>query len=1038
MALVYADRVYETSTTTGLGTFDLDGAANGGYETFAASIGDGNTCYYCIVNSGSNEWEVGLGTVTDAATDTLSRDTVYDSSNNGNKINFSAGTKQVFQVDPAVFIQYLNDNYPNWDTAYGWGDHAAIGYMTDLVDDTTPQLGGDLDPNGNSIAGDLLPSSDFTYDLGSSTYKWSQVHADTYYSRHNSGSYSNFVFYDGSTISTNILDDHQFGMNYFTIQKKDGSGSTTAASISMDSDGGVVISGKDIVQLLGDEVVSSLADVPLVRLTGYWNSGTVGRIDITSGDDAVNRDDGKIWFYTSEATSTLDAKLLIGANTIFGDTSSDALGLESGSVTISTGDSGVSSPFSGADDLVIEGSGSSGITIATPNTSAGNIRFADPENSSVGYINYNHATNNLLLGALNGAGEVAVLGTGQFVTDDATDALGAEPGSITISTGDSGATDINISDDCDDLVIESDGNVGMQFVAPAAGGNFAQIHFGSPANPNNGAINYAIDNDYMNLKAGGYSLARMDGTNNRVVLGAYNGGSTLDMGAGSVHIYNTSSGSTLAATTVADDLVVECGSEGGISIFTPDLNNGNICFGDTTNNAIGRIQYNHSQDRMNLRAGGFAILNFDSTNFLVGAWTGHDLFGGERYSTTISTGNSGLTTATVAADADDLIIENGSDVGITLASGTTGTGTINFADSLNNNAGSIVFNHPSDQMVLSADQDGYIELTDRTWIRSNSVSPLNIDRVDQTDNRVLISLAQAGVVQGQIRCDSDNSIIEMRAYGEGRLSSGSDIWRITNTAGNERWRFDDFALYSGNTASTESCLIELGSGRTGNGYAYIDLIGDTTNTDFGLRIIRGNTGTNTNSSIIHKGTGNFYLQCPEAGQIVLITNSTNQVVVSSTGVVSFTEVARVNFIHMYKTSDVTLTGTYADVTWNTEIYKNDTTFSHTANSAIITVDQDGWYKVTVTVTVTNTSGTARSGAKFRLVEDSTGSYVVVPGSEVATYNRTVGGGDQSATIVAIVQLSATDTVKVQGYQWFGTDTLDIDASGTTFTMERVA
>lgn len=40
-----------------------------------------------------------------------------------------------------------------WDTAFGWGNHAVQGYLGDVVDDTTPQLGGDLDTNSNNIAG---------------------------------------------------------------------------------------------------------------------------------------------------------------------------------------------------------------------------------------------------------------------------------------------------------------------------------------------------------------------------------------------------------------------------------------------------------------------------------------------------------------------------------------------------------------------------------------------------------------------------------------------------------------------------------------------------------------------------------------------------------------------------------------------------------------------------------------------------------------------------------------------------------------------
>lgn len=94
MALVLADRVKETSTTTGTGSFTLAGAAVGGFETFNDAIGNGNTTYYVIENPTANEWEVGLGTFT--APSTLARTTVYASSNSGSAVNFSAGTKTVF------------------------------------------------------------------------------------------------------------------------------------------------------------------------------------------------------------------------------------------------------------------------------------------------------------------------------------------------------------------------------------------------------------------------------------------------------------------------------------------------------------------------------------------------------------------------------------------------------------------------------------------------------------------------------------------------------------------------------------------------------------------------------------------------------------------------------------------------------------------------------------------------------------------------------------------------------------------------------
>ena len=107
MALVINDRVKETSTTTGTGTLNLAGAQTG-FDTFVAEVGNSNTTYYAIYNQGTSEWEVGIGTVTDATPDTLSRDTVISSSNSDSAVTFSAGTKDVFCTLPASKAVYLD------------------------------------------------------------------------------------------------------------------------------------------------------------------------------------------------------------------------------------------------------------------------------------------------------------------------------------------------------------------------------------------------------------------------------------------------------------------------------------------------------------------------------------------------------------------------------------------------------------------------------------------------------------------------------------------------------------------------------------------------------------------------------------------------------------------------------------------------------------------------------------------------------------------------------------------------------------------
>ena len=105
MALVIDDRVKETSTTTGTGTLNLSGAVSG-FQTFVAGVGDGNTTYFAIVNRDADEWETGIGTVTDASTDTLARTTVIASSNSDSAVTFSSGTKDVFTTLPASKAVY--------------------------------------------------------------------------------------------------------------------------------------------------------------------------------------------------------------------------------------------------------------------------------------------------------------------------------------------------------------------------------------------------------------------------------------------------------------------------------------------------------------------------------------------------------------------------------------------------------------------------------------------------------------------------------------------------------------------------------------------------------------------------------------------------------------------------------------------------------------------------------------------------------------------------------------------------------------------
>lgn len=105
MALLLKDRVKETTTTTGTGTYTLAGAVTG-FEAFS-EIGDGNTTYYCCTDG--TDFEVGVGTYTASGT-TLARTTILQSSNGDAAVNWTSGSRTIFCTQPADKAVFLDAN----------------------------------------------------------------------------------------------------------------------------------------------------------------------------------------------------------------------------------------------------------------------------------------------------------------------------------------------------------------------------------------------------------------------------------------------------------------------------------------------------------------------------------------------------------------------------------------------------------------------------------------------------------------------------------------------------------------------------------------------------------------------------------------------------------------------------------------------------------------------------------------------------------------------------------------------------------------
>ena len=135
MALVLKDRVKETTTTTGTGTYTLAGAVSG-FEAFS-EIGNSNTTYYCCTDG--TDFEVGIGTYTASGT-TLARTTILQSSNSDAAVNWTSGTRTIFCTQPAEkavsfdasgHINFADSGAPDYENRLRFGAGSDLQIFSD-------------------------------------------------------------------------------------------------------------------------------------------------------------------------------------------------------------------------------------------------------------------------------------------------------------------------------------------------------------------------------------------------------------------------------------------------------------------------------------------------------------------------------------------------------------------------------------------------------------------------------------------------------------------------------------------------------------------------------------------------------------------------------------------------------------------------------------------------------------------------------------------------------------------------------------------
>jgi len=271
MALVLADRVQETSTTSGTGTLTLNGAVNG-YQSFANGVGNGNTCYYTIYDTVAYTWEVGIGTYTTSGS-TLTRTTVLsNSSQTTSLINFAGNLMNVWVDYPAEKAIYQDASGNTYVPSLG-GTTPSTGTFTTITGQTANLTG----TGQNLIAYSQFQSgwaiSNGTISLNSATDPLGTTTAATLTM---SGA-SNLSFYSSTAALTN-------GTYYtYSIYAKAGTSNTLQITLQSSSSNvyGVSVNlSTQVITLVTGTGTSTITSVGngwyRIALTGLVNANGTG------------------------------------------------------------------------------------------------------------------------------------------------------------------------------------------------------------------------------------------------------------------------------------------------------------------------------------------------------------------------------------------------------------------------------------------------------------------------------------------------------------------------------------------------------------------------------------------------------------------------------------------------------------------------------------------------------------------------------------------------------------------------------------------
>jgi hypothetical protein len=315
MALALNDRVQQTGTANTTVSFTLSGSVTG-FQSFAV-VGNGNTTYYSSFDATGN-WEVGLGTYSTTGP-TLTRTTIYSSSNSGSAVTFS-GTCNVFVTYPAGIAVYEDASgnvSPLGTIASGTWQATTIGVAYGGTGVTASSGANSVmlrDANQNVAVNRLNQSNTAVSAAGATT---ALTAASSYSQTLNGTGNQTYTMPDATTLTTGVA----------FVFNNNATGTLTLQDYATGSIGTITSGGAAELVLLSNGTVAGTWDVhgflpenvtwgtnalnlgSTVITNGTWNGGTIA--SNYGGTGLTSYAAGDMLYYTS---GTALSKVGIGAN----------------------------------------------------------------------------------------------------------------------------------------------------------------------------------------------------------------------------------------------------------------------------------------------------------------------------------------------------------------------------------------------------------------------------------------------------------------------------------------------------------------------------------------------------------------------------------------------------------------------------------------------------------------------------------------------------------------------------------------------------